>query len=100
MGGFTKEELDKLNLGKNYKYPDTDLIENRARRIFAIYELEKKSEFLKFMIVLFMISGSIILTLFYLSSRGLKISNLFKSLKTKIHFPKQNISSKTIIMSK
>ena len=33
MGGFTNEELDDLNLGKNYKYPDTTQIENKASTI-------------------------------------------------------------------
>ena len=100
MGGFTKEELNELNLGKNFKYPNTNFIENKASSIFSIYESETHSEIFKFTIAVFMLSAFILCILLYFKNKGMKISGLFKSLKSKIHFPKQNISSKTMIMPK
>ena len=96
MGGFTKDELDELNLGKNFLYPNTSIMENTARNIIPVQEYP--SDIFKFTIAVLILAGFMFLILLYLRSKGMKLSNLFKSLKTKIHFPTQNISSKTMIM--
>ena len=96
MGGFTKDELDELNLGKNFLYPNTSIMENTARNIIPVQEYP--SDIFKFTIAVLILAVFTLLILLYLRSKGMKLSNLFKSLKTKIHFPKQNISSKTMIM--
>jgi hypothetical protein len=100
MGGFTKEELDELNLGKNFKYPNTNFIEDKAGNILPTPGPEDQSQIYKFIVGLFLLIGFILLPLFYFRSKGMKIGNLFKSLRDKIHFPKQRISSRTMVMPK
>lgn len=99
MGGFTNNDLDQINLGKNYKYPDTSNIETKAQNI--IQPIVDESILLKFTATILFLMLLIIGILFYFRNNDMKIGNFFKSLKSKIHFPKGKlISSKTMIVPK
>lgn len=96
MGGFTNEELDELNLGKNFKYPDISGIKTDS----IIPDYGTDHPLINLFIGLFSLMGIIMVILYYLSQNGLKISNFFKSLKKNIWTSGTNISHKTILVPK
>ena len=56
MGGFTNDELDNLNLGKNYKYPDTSYLEDKASDIVPTFD--DNNVMFKFTISVLFLMGS------------------------------------------
>ena len=99
MGGFTNDELDGLNLGKNYKYPDTTTIENQATDIIPVFEGADIPY--KFTIAVLFLMSMFMGILFYFRHNGMHIRNLFKSLKDKIRMTRGvRVSTKTMIMPK
>ena len=99
MGGFTNDELDGLNLGKNYKYPDTTTIENQATDIIPVFEGADIPY--KFTISVLFLMGMFMCILFYFRYSGMHIGTLFKSLKDKIRMTRGvRVSTKTMIMPK
>ena len=99
MGGFTNNDLDEINLGKNYKYPDTSNIEKRASNI--IQPIDNDDIVFKFTATIFILMAVIIGILFYFRNNGLKIADLFKSLNHKIRLSEGKlVSSKTMIVPK
>ena len=99
MGGFTNDELDGLNLGKNYKYPDTTTIENQATNIMPTFDDD--NIVYNFTIVVLFLMGMFVSILFYFRNNGMHIGNLFKSLKDKIRMTRGvRVSSKTMVMPK
>jgi hypothetical protein len=96
MGGFTNEELDNLNLGKNYKYPDTTYIEDKAQTI--IPETDDNDVVFKFTVSVLLLMGFLMGMLFYLRSNGMHIGNMFKGLKNKMKIVR--VSTKTMVMPK
>ena len=99
MGGFTNEELDTLNLGKNYKYPDTTYIEDTAQSI--IPEVDDNDIMFKFTISILLLMGLFILILHYFRKNGLNIKDFFESLTHKMRMTRGvRVSTKTMVMSK
>ena len=99
MGGFTNEELDNLNLGKNYKYPDTTYIEDTAQTI--IPTIDDDDVVFKFTISILLLMGCLMGILFYFRSNGMHIGNMFKGLKNKIKMSRSvHVSTKTMVMPK
>ena len=99
MGGFTNDELDGLNLGKNYKYPDTTTIENQATNIMPTFDDD--NIVYNFTIAVLFLMGMFVSILFYFRHNGMHIGNLFKSLKDKIRMTRGvRVSSKTMVMPK
>ena len=99
MGGFTNEELDDLNLGKNYKYPDTTYIEDKAESI--IPEVDDNDIMFKFTVVVLLLMGGFMCILFYFRKNGMHIKDFFESLSDKIRLKSgANVSTKTMVMPK
>jgi len=99
MGGFTNEELDSLNLGKNYKYPDTTRIENKASTI--IPTIDDDNVLFKFTISVLFLMSILMGILFYFRYNNMNIVNFFKSLRDNIRMTNGvSVSTKTMVMSK
>ena len=100
MGGFTNEELDGLNLGKNYKYPDTTYIEDTATNIMPVFEGDDIPY--KFTISVLFLMGIFMLILYYFRCNGMHIGNFFKSLRDKMQMTTRGVrvSTKTMVMPK
>jgi hypothetical protein len=99
MGGFTNNDLNEINLGKNYKYPDTSNIEKKASNI--IQPIDNDDIVFKFTATIFILMAAIIGILFYFRNNGMRIGDLFKSLNHKIRLSKGTlVSSKTMIVPK
>ena len=96
MGGFTNEELDELNLGKNFKYPDISGIKTDS----VIPDYGTDHPLVNLLISLFGLMGIIMSILYYFSRSDFKVVNFFKSLKNKIWTSGPNISHKTMIVPK
>lgn len=99
MGGFTNEELDDLNLGNNYKYPDTTYIEESAANI--IPEVDDNDIIFKFTVAVLLIMGGFMCILFYFRKNDMHIKDFFESLSDKIRMKHgANVSTKTMVMPK
>ena len=97
MGGFTNEELDEFNLGKNFKYPDTTDIENKAASI--IPKISDDNSIFKFTVSVLILMGSIFGILCYFRYNNMTIGNLFNDLRDQMK-SRTRISSKTMVMPK
>ena len=97
MGGFTNEEIDELNLGKNFKYPDVSGIE---KNIIPTIDQDTLDPVFKFTIAVLIFLGSFSAFLLYLRKNGMSIGSFFKSLRDKVTFPKGKVFSTTIIVPK
>ena len=100
MGGFTNEELDNLNLGKNYKYPDTTYIEDKANTI--IPESNDDDVIFKFTVSILLLMGGFMGILFYFRSHGLSIKGFIEGLSSKMSLSTniKRVSTKTMVMPK
>jgi hypothetical protein len=100
MGGFTNNELNEINLGKNYKYPDTSNIETKARIIIQPIEVND-GIILRFTTTILFLMAVFIGILFYFRNNDMKIMDFFKSLNRKINLSKGKlVSSRTMIVPK
>ena len=113
MGGFTNNELDQINLGKHYKYPNTTTIEEKAMSIVPSDETFKKKInshnisgydtdlIIKFTISILFLMGVFMIILAYFKANNMSIGNLFKDLHIKLRMSRGPlVSTKTIIMPK
>jgi hypothetical protein len=101
MGGFTNQERDSLNLGKNYKYPDISGIEEKASDILPSFDIDYDNTVVIFTITVLSLMGVLMGILLLVTSNGMSIGNLFKSLKDNMRLKGGvRVSSKTIIMPK
>jgi hypothetical protein len=98
MGGFTNEELDEFNLGKNYKYPDTTDIEKKAATI--IPKISDDNSIFKFTISVLILMGSIFGILSYFKYNNMTIRNFFKNLRDQMNNSGIRVSYKTMVMPK
>lgn len=99
MGGFTNEELDDFNLGKNYKYPDTTQIENKASTILPT--TDDDDVVFKFTVAVLLLMSIFLCILFYFRYNDMNIANFFKSLRDKIRMTRGvRVSTKTMVMPK
>jgi len=96
MGGFTNEELDELNLGKNFKYPDISGIKTDS----VIPDYGTEHPLVNLFVGFCGLMGIIMAIIYYFSQNGLKFSNFLKSLKGKIWTYGPRISHKTAIVPK
>ena len=95
MSEFTNEELDELNLGKNFRYPDISGIETD---IIPTGDLDPVVKIISAIIILF---GLITAFFLYLRSAGMSIASFFNSLKNKIRWTSgTRVSSSVIIVPK
>lgn len=97
MGGFTNEEIDELNLGKNFKYPDISGIETN---IIPTIDQDTLDPVFKFTIAVLIFLGCTSMFLIYLRKNGMSLGSFFKSLRDKVTFPKSKVSTTTIIVPK
>ena len=98
MGGFTNEELDEYNLGKNFKYPDISGIETDIIPQPNADDLDPK---IKFCIAIIVVISFICAILLYLRSAGMSMRGFFESLRDKIKWaPGTRPSSSSIIVPK
>jgi hypothetical protein len=100
MGGFTNDELDGLNLGKNYKYPDTTQIENTASTILPT--IDDDNTVFKFTVSVLFLMGILMCLLYYFRYNNMNIANFFKSLRDKMQMTTRGVrvSTKTMVMPK
>ena len=99
MGGFTNEELDEINLGKDFNYPDISAIEDKANVI--VPKLNKDNSVLKIIIVIMIFMLLFICILAYFNANGMKITNLLKTIAKNIHSGRGKVvSSRTMIVPK
>ena len=100
MGGFTNEEIDNLNLGKNYKYPDTSYLEDTAADIVPTFDDD--NVMFKFTISVLFLMGTLMCLLFYFRYNNMNIANFFKSLRDKMRMTTRGVrvSTKTMVMPK
>ena len=99
MGGFTNDELDGINLGKNYKYPDTSYLENKAADI--VPTIDDDNITFKFTLSVLFLMSFFMGMLFYFRYNNMNIVNLFKSLRDKIQMTRGvSVSTKKMVMPK
>ena len=98
MGGFTNDELDEYNLGKNFKYPDISGIETDILPEINTNDLDSG---IQATIAILILVGFVISFFLYLRSAGMNVASFFKSLKNKIRWaPGTRVSSSVIVVPK
>jgi hypothetical protein len=98
MGGFTNEELDELNLGQNFKYPDISGIETDIIPQVNADDLDPK---IKFSIAVVILFGFLMSILLYLRSAGTSINEFFVSLRDKMKWSSgPRVSASSVVVPK